>query len=101
MILLRAQSEVRTAREKVSIIFEDIRIYMWLYHQEQKVHRNMNVKGVSHKVSDGNVIGQWKAILVLKWQETWTKCWLKRRKITDEFVCLAKELSEQSVVDAA
>lgn len=34
---------------------------MWLYHQAQKVHKNMNGKGVSHKVSDGNVIGQWKA----------------------------------------
>lgn len=55
MILLRAQSEVRSAREKVSIIFED---NMWLYHQEQKVHRNTNVQGISYKVSDGNVIGQ-------------------------------------------
>lgn len=39
----------------------------------------MNVKGVSHKVSDGNVIGQWKEILVIKGQETWPNCWVKRR----------------------
>ena len=58
MILVKAQTDVRNTVEKASIISENTH-----YHHEQNGDRNMNVKGASSVVTDGNeenVIGQWR-----------------------------------------
>lgn len=58
MILVKAQTDVMNTVEKASIISENTQ-----YHHEQNGDRNMNVKGASSVVTDGNeenVIGQWR-----------------------------------------
>lgn len=57
MILVKAQKEKGRTTEKASLIL-DIHIYC----HEQNVNRNMNVKGASSEVSDGNEehIGNWR-----------------------------------------
>lgn len=97
MILVKAQADVSNRVEKASMISENTQC-----HHEQNGNRNMNSKGPSSVVTDGNeenVIAQWrKDIFVQKRQRTWVDCVLefcrKNLKVINLDIWLRRYLSQ-------